>query len=70
MKEVNSRLSKIKKKYFDFLSKQEVLGQPFYDKLGQLKNFYIPISEMINNKFEKNKKKNYCHWSLRRARVW
>ena len=57
MTEENLIFSKIKKKYLNFLRKQEVLGQPFYDKLGQLKNFYIPICNSIYKKFTKNKKK-------------
>ena len=57
MTEENLIFSKIKKKYLNFLRKQEVLGQPFYDKLGQLKNFYIPICNSIYIKFTKNKKK-------------
>ena len=57
MTEENLIFSKIKKKYLNFLRKQEVLGQPFYYKLGQLKNFYIPICNSIYKKFTKNKKK-------------
>ena len=55
MTEENLIFSKIKKKYLNFLRKQEVLGQPFYDKLGQFKNFYIPICNSIYKKFTKNK---------------
>ena len=42
-----------KKKYFNFLKNQEVLGEPFYDKIGQFKKFYIPISNKIFKKFRK-----------------
>ena len=48
--------SVLKKKYLSFLSSQEVQSEPFYNKLGQLKNFYIPICEKIYQDFKKNKK--------------
>ena len=38
---------KIKKKYLKFVKSQEVLSEPFRDKIDQLNNFYIPISQMI-----------------------
>ena len=47
---------KIKKKYLDFLKSQEVMSEPFRDKLGQLKKFYLPIGKMINDEYSKNKK--------------
>ena len=46
----------LKKRYLSFLSSQEVQSEPFYNKLGQLKNFYIPICEKIYQDFKKNKK--------------
>ena len=30
------------------MKRQEVTGEPFYDKLGQLEKFYIPICVKIN----------------------
>ena len=48
MKERIFNFSKVKEKYLKFIKHQEVLGEPFRDKLGQLNNFYLPISEMIN----------------------
>ena len=48
--------SVLKKKYLSFLSSQEVQTEPFYDKLGQLKNFYLPICEKIHHDYQKNKK--------------
>ena len=46
----------VKEKYLKFLEKQEVLGKPFQDKLGQLKNYYIPICNLIyKNYLTKNK---------------
>ena len=47
---------KTKKKYLKFIKTQEVLSEPFRDKIGQLNNFYIPISKMINKNYLKNKK--------------
>ena len=46
----------LKKKYLNFLSSQEVQSEPFYNKLGQLKNFYLPICEKIYQDYKKNKK--------------
>jgi D-glycerate 3-kinase len=51
-----SGYQKIKKKYLKFISSQEVLSEPFRDKIGQLNNFYLPIGEMINKNFLINKK--------------
>lgn len=47
---------KIKKKYLKFLQSQEVLSEPFRNKIGQLKKFYIPISKMIYQEYLTNKK--------------
>ena len=47
---------KIKKRYLKFLSSQEVSSEPFRDKLGQLNRFYLPISKMIKDEYEKKKK--------------
>ncbi len=47
---------KLKKKYLKFLKSQEVLSEPFRDKIGQLKNFYLPISHEIYKSYIKNKR--------------
>ena len=47
---------KIKKKYIKFINSQEIISEPFRDKLGQLNKFYLPISEMIKDEFLKKKK--------------
>jgi len=47
---------KVKRKYLKFLSKQEVMSEPFRDKLGQLNKFYLPISKMIKEEYQKKKK--------------
>ena len=56
MKAKFSDFSKVKEKYLKFIKSQEVLGETFKDKLGQLNNFYIPISEMIHKNYSKNKR--------------
>ena len=54
----NNELSyqKVKKKYLRFIKSQEVLSEPFRDKISQLNNFYLPISKMINKTYLKKKK--------------
>ena len=47
---------KVKRKYLKFLSTQEVMSEPFRDKLGQLNKFYLPISKMIKEEYQKKKK--------------
>ena len=39
MKDKDRSYSNIKKKYLNFLRKQVVVGEPFHDKIGQLKKF-------------------------------
>ena len=46
----------LEKKYLSFLSTQKVKSEPFYNKLGQLENFYLPICEKIYQDYKKNKK--------------
>ena len=46
---------KVKKKYLKFLSSQEIMSEPFRDKLGQLNNFYLPISKMVAEDYLKKK---------------
>ena len=47
---------KVKKKYLKVLNSQEVMAEPFRDKLGQLNKFYLPISKMIKQEYLKKKK--------------
>ena len=47
---------KIKKKYLIFLKSQEVMSEPFRDKIGQLNKFYLPLSKMIKQEYVKQKK--------------
>ena len=60
---------KVKKKYLKFLTSQEVMSEPFRDKLGQLNKFYLPISKMIAEDYLK-KKKNNSNWLNWRSRNW
>ena len=48
--------NKVKKKYLQFIKSQEVLSEPFRDKLGQLNKFYLPLSKKIFNRKIKNNK--------------
>ena len=48
--------NKVKKKYLQFLEKQEILSEPFRDKIGQLNKFFLPISKKIfEHKIKNNK---------------
>ena len=63
-------LKMIKKKYLKFLKSQEVLSEPFRDKLEQLNNFYLPISEKIYKIYKKKKNKNYWfNWRTRFRKI-
>ena len=48
--------NKIKTNYINFLNSQEVFSEPFRDKIGQLNNYYIKISEKIYKNYLKEKK--------------
>jgi len=56
MEQTNFQFQKLKKKYLKFLGSQEVMSEPFRDKLGQLNKFYLPISKMIQELHQKKKK--------------
>ena len=56
MEDKRFNYNKIKKKYLKFLNSQEVMSEPFRDKLGQLNKFYLPISKLIKNEYIKKKK--------------
>jgi len=51
-----SNYQKAKVRYLDFLKSQEVLTEPFRDKIGQFNNYYLPIGEKIAKIFLKDKK--------------
>ena len=56
MESIDFNYFKVKKKYLKFLTSQEVMSEPFRDKLGQLNKFYLPISKMIAKDYLKKKK--------------
>ena len=55
MEDKRINFHKVKKKYLKFLTSQEVMSEPFRDKLGQLNKFYLPISKMIAEDYLKKK---------------
>ena len=52
----SANYKKVIKLYLKFLKSQEILSEPFRDKIGQLNNFYLPISKKIFKTFNKDKK--------------
>ena len=56
MKSKKKSYDKLKYKYLKFIKSQEVISEPFRDKIGQLNNFFLPISKMINTNYLKQKK--------------
>lgn len=52
----NVKYQKVKKNYLKYIKSQEILSEPFRDKIGQLNNFYIPITEKIYQNYSQNKK--------------
>tara|TARA_B100001248_G_scaffold250835_1_gene225339 strand:+ start:453 stop:1370 length:918 start_codon:yes stop_codon:yes gene_type:complete len=56
MKFGNLDYQKIKSDYLKYLHSQEVMSEPFRDKLKQLKKFFLPISNIINEEHIKDKK--------------
>ena len=56
MDDSHFKYQKVKRKYLKFLSSQEVMSEPFRDKLGQLNKFYFPICKMIRSEYLKKKK--------------
>jgi len=56
MEDKSYNYQQVKKKYLKFLSSQEVTSEPFRDKLGQLKKFYLPICKLIKDEYIAEKK--------------
>ena len=52
----NLTYQRVKKKYLNYLKSQEALSEPFRDKLSQLDNFFIPLTQMIFKNYSKNLK--------------
>ena len=45
-------MSYVKKKYLNFIKKQEISGERFIDKHKQLDNFYMPLSTKLFNQYK------------------
>ena len=56
MQYLKTNYDKIEYKYLKFLKSQEVLSEPFRDKISQLKNYFLPMSERIYKNQIKNRK--------------
>ena len=56
MRLVNECFDSVKKDYFKFLNKEKISGKSKEEKIKSLKNFYIPISFWIENKYKKKDK--------------
>ncbi len=46
----------LKRKYLDFLKKNETTGKPIIDKVGKLNKFYLPLSRWIYRIYKKDNK--------------
>ena len=55
MQHTNLHYLKVKKKYLKFLKSKETKRKKFKDKIGQLKNFYIPLCDYIYKKYNNKK---------------
>ena len=53
MLESKNNYLRLKRKYLNFIKKQEILGEPFHDKISQLNNFYLPICNSIYKDYKK-----------------
>ncbi len=55
MKKKNFEYLSLKKKYLEFLKKNETKGKPIIDKIGKLKKFYLPLSRWIFKVYNEDK---------------
>ena len=56
MKETEDCFLKVKNEYLKFLNKEKIFGESREVKIKSLKNFYIPLSYWIENKYKKKEK--------------
>ena len=56
MQSINECFDHVKEDYFKLLNKEKILGKSKVEKIKSLKNFYIPISFWIENKYKKKGK--------------
>ena len=57
----NECFDKVKNDYLKFLDKEEIIIKSRVNKIKSLKNFYIPMSFWIENKYKK-KRRNFIYW--------
>ena len=63
MKEVENCFLKVKKDYLKFLSKEKIFSQSTAEKIKSLKNYYIPMSFWIENKYKEKGKTLFLGFS-------
>ena len=63
MKETEDCFLKVKKDYFKLLYSEKIFNKSISDKENNLKNFYIPISFWIENKYKKKGKTLFLGFS-------
>ena len=63
MKETEDCFLKVKKDYFKLLYREKIFNKSISDKENNLKNFYIPISFWIENKYKKKGKTLFLGFS-------
>ncbi len=56
MKETEDCFLKVKNEYLKFLNEEKIFGESREVKIKSLKNFYIPLSYWIENKYKKKEK--------------
>ena len=56
MHQHNLSYQKVKKKYLRYIKSQEILSEPFRNKINQLNSFYLPVSKMIYKTYFQKKK--------------
>ena len=63
MKEVENCFLKVKKDYLKFLRKEKIFSQSTAKKIRSLKNYYIPMSFWIENKYKEKGKTLFLGFS-------
>ena len=69
MREINSNFSRVKEKYLKFIKSQEVLGEPFRDKISQLNNFIFRLVKRLIKIIFVIKKLELLDWQEGKVRV-
>ena len=63
MKKTETCFLKVKKDYLNFLNREKIFGKSKKTKIEDLKNFYIPMSLWIENKYKKKEKTLFLGFS-------